>query len=316
MKQLFTLFLFINTTIQSQNYTEVDVKVKDYPKFSSAQELATRIHKDFVSDSNKVRAAFIWLTKNIKYDLNEYYNPTSKRIKFKYSSEKEKQQKLQIIKNQIVDKTFNSKKSVCEGYAQSFKKICDLLYIEAVVIKGYARNSSNDIGVIPKNSNHAWNAVKINNKWRLIDATWAAGYIINKSWKKKFIAYYFYPNPEELLATHFPENNVWQLIKKPISEETYASQPIISQQFFYRGLKLISERNGIIYNKKQIVIKIKNLASTDIIGYQFKDQRFGKRGLVSFNNSIGSFTINLKNKRKTELYIFINNELALEYKIR
>ena len=30
---------------------------------------------------------------------------------------------------------FSSRKSVCEGYAQSFKKVCDLLDIEAVVIK-------------------------------------------------------------------------------------------------------------------------------------------------------------------------------------
>ena len=316
MKELFTLFLLINFAVQSQNYSQVDIKVRNYPKFNSAQKLASKIDTDFNSDADKIRAAFIWLTENIRYDLQEFYNPTKKSVRFSYKNEAEKQAKLQQIKDDIINETFRKRKSVCEGYAQSFKKVCDLLQIESRIIKGYARNSSNEIGVIPKASNHAWNSVKVNNKWQLIDATWAAGYAINNKWEKNFTEFYFYPKPAELVRTHLPESTAWQLVTKAIDKKTFANQPLIGQGFFYKNLKLLSPKNGIISKKGNIAFKIKNLTTTDIVGYQFKGQRFGKKAIVSVENSTGSFTINLDKKRRTELYIFINNEIALQYKIR
>ena len=316
MKQLLLLFFFISLFAQSQNYSKVDAKVKRYPKFNSAQKLANQIDKDFTSDADKIRATFIWLTENIRYDLKEFYNPTKKSVRFSYKNEAEKQVKLQQIKDNIVNETFRKRKSVCEGYAQSFKKVCDILQIESTIIKGYARNSSGEIGVIPRGSNHAWNAVKINNKWKLIDATWAAGYAINNTWEKNFTEYYFYPNPTELSRTHLPESEAWQLVKNPIDKRAFANQPLIGQGFFYKNLQLISPKNGIIPRKKSIEVKIKNLTKFDVVGYQFKDQRFGKKATIKVEESIGSFSINLENKRKTELYIFINNEIALQYKIR
>jgi transglutaminase/protease-like cytokinesis protein 3 len=316
MKQLFFLFIFLNLAVQSQNYTDVDAKVKSYPKFTSAQKLAAKIDENFTSDNDKIRATFIWLTENIRYDLKEFYNPTNKRVGFSYKNEAEKQTKLQQIKDDIVNVTFKTRKSVCEGYAQSFKKVCDLLQIEAIIIKGYARNSSNEIGLIPSATNHAWNAVKLNNKWQLVDATWAAGYAINNKWEKNFTEYYFYPNPSELSRTHLPENETWQLVTKPINKKEYASQPIIGQGFFYKNLVLISPTNGILSKKGTIEFKIKNLSATEIVSYQFKGQRYGKKVIVKLDNSVGNFTINLEKKRKTELYIFINNEIALQYKIK
>ena len=316
MKQLVILFLFLGIAVQSQNYAKVDAKVKRYPKFNTAQKLAAKIDSDFDSDANKIRATFIWLTENIRYDLQEFYNPTTTKISFSYKNETEKQAKLQQIKDDIINETFKKRKSVCEGYAQSFKKVCDLLQIESVIIKGYARNSSNEIGMIPSTSNHAWNAVKLNNKWHLVDATWAAGYEINSTWKKNFNAYYFFPNPSELLRTHLPEKGAWQLVNKQVDKKAFASQPIFGQGFFYRNLFLMTPIEGVISNKKSVEIKIKNLTTTDVIGYQFKGQRFGKRATLTFDNTVGSFTINLEKKRNTDLYIFINNEIALQYKIR
>ena len=314
MKQLLVLFLLFSFSISAQDYSFVDSKVKRYPKYRSAKKLATKIASDFNNDGDKIRAAFIWLTHNIKYDLKEYFNPTSKRVRFKYKDEADKQFKLQQIKDQVVDEMFTSRKSVCEGYAQSFKKICDLLNIEAVVIKGYARNSTGEIGSIPQTSNHAWNAVKVNNKWQLVDATWAAGYAINNQWKKHYTEYYYFPNPIELLRTHYPESTAWQLLQKPISKTTFANQPIIGQGFFSKSLLLISPNKGTLTSTK-IEFKIKNLTSNLVVGYLFKGQKYGQRAKTIIENKIGSFSIDLKGKRNSELYIFIDSEIALEYKI-
>ena len=56
--------------------------------------------------------------------------------------------------------------TVCEGYAKAFKYIMDDLGVPCVVICGTAKNSKNEI------ENHAWNYVKISDKWYAIDVTW------------------------------------------------------------------------------------------------------------------------------------------------
>jgi len=317
MKQFFALLIFVifNIHLQAQDFARVDAKVKEYPAYSSAQGLADKIDSDFTNDTDKIRAAFRWLTLNIKYDLKEYNNPTSKQIRFKYSTEADKQLKLQQFKDQVVDNMFTSQKSVCEGYAQSFKKICDLLGIEAVVIKGYARNTTGEIGTVPTASNHAWNAVKVGLTWKLIDATWAAGYAINNQWKKHFTEYFFNPKPSELLRTHFPDATNWQLIKNPISKRKYANQPIIGQGFFSKNLQLISPNTGVLQSKPTKFL-VKNLTKTHTVGYLFKGQKYGKRAAVIIENGVGSFSIDLKGKRNSELYLFIDSEIALEYKIQ
>ena len=145
----------------------------------------SEISKDFKDDASRVRAAFRWLTHNIRYDLEEYFEPR-KVIEFRYGTEEERLQKLQEIKDKIVKEAFLTKMGVCEEYAQSFKKLMDLMNIEATVVKGYVRNSAYDIGRVPQTTNHAWNAVKIDNRWILLDATWAAGYLYNGKWVKDF----------------------------------------------------------------------------------------------------------------------------------
>lgn len=58
------------------------------------------------------------------------------------------------------------KKAVCEGYAKTFKYILNSIGIECEVIQGTATNSSG------KTESHAWNAVCLDDKWYLTDATW------------------------------------------------------------------------------------------------------------------------------------------------
>lgn len=61
---------------------------------------------------------------------------------------------------------FKNRKVVCEGYARALKYILDGLGIESVLISGTATNSNGDT------ESHAWNYVKLNEKWYAIDVTW------------------------------------------------------------------------------------------------------------------------------------------------
>lgn len=315
MKQLLLLLLFFWTFGYAQDFARIDNIVKSYPKYTQPKQLADQINKDFKDEASKVRAAFRWLTHNIRYDLEEYYKP-KKVIEFRFSTEEERLKKLQAIKDKIVNDAFLTKMGVCEEYAQSFKKIADLIGIEAEVIKGYVRNSANDIGRVPRSTNHAWNAVKVNNKWIILDATWAAGYLYNGRWVKDFNEYFFDIDKKKIAKTHYPDSRKWKLLLNHGSLENFYDQPIYSHGLLKKNIEVVSPTKGsmILNRSKNIELTFKNLKSTNGIYYNFRGERYSKRPAISFvgDNAI----ISIENPgRDAELFIFIDKTLALEYKV-
>lgn len=315
MKQLLLLLLLITSFGYSQNFTKIDNIVKLYPKYTTPEQLAEKINKDFNDDVSKVRAAFRWLTYNIRYDLEEYYQP-KKVIEFRFSTEQERLEKLQTIKDKIVREAFLTKMGVCEEYAQSFKKIADLLGIEAEVIKGYVRSTSNDIGRIPRTTNHAWNAVKLDNKWIILDATWAAGYLYNGRWIKDFNEYFFDVDKKKIAKTHYPDSRKWKLLLNHGSLENFYNQPIYSHELLKKDIEVVFPTEGsvILNRSKNIELTFKNLKSTDEIFYNFGGQRYSKKPTISFVGD--KAIISIENPgRDTKLFLFIDKTLALEYKV-
>ncbi len=315
MKRLFLLFFFVSSIVYGQDFTNVDNIVKSYPRYTKPQQLATKIANDFNDDLSKARAAFRWLTYNIRYDLEEYYEP-KKVISFRYGTEEERLQKLQAIKDKIVDEAFLTKMGVCEEYAQSFKKVADLLGIESQVIKGYVRNSAQEIGRVPNTTNHAWNSVKIDNRWILLDATWAAGYLFNGKWQKDFNEYFFAIEPKKIGRTHFPDDKKWQIVLNQNSLIDFYNQPIYSQGLLRTNLEVLSPKKGNIQvsRSKKVVLKIRNLTASNRLFYNYRGQRYSKRPEITYDGKIA--TVSIENPgNSTDLYLFINRNLALEYKV-
>lgn len=315
MKRLF-LFIILHSSIGfTQDFSSIEKITKEYPKHLSATKLADKIATDFITPEQQVKAVFYWVSQNIRYDLDDFYNPKQKRVQFRYRNEAEKQQKIQEIKNKIVDKTLNTRKAVCEGYAQTITKICTLLNIESEVIKGYVRNSFHDINKVRNNPNHAWNAIKINNKWIYIDATWAAGAVFNNKWRKKFNPYFYNIPKDKYFKTHLPENTLWQLRVGRISKEQFYNQPIYDSSFLNSDLQLISPKKGILNNKPVIEFKIKNLKPHQKIFFGFSGNQYAQKpNKISFKNNVASITINLPKNTKG-LFLIIDNEVVLDFLI-
>ena len=316
MKKILFFFFLIHVSTQSQDFTTVDAVVENYPRFSKVEDLASKIAKDFTSNKDKVRAAFVWLAKNIRYNLDEYHGLTRQTISFSYSTEEDKKQKLQEIKDNIVAKTFLTKQGVCEEYAQSFTKICDLLGIESEVIKGYVRNDASEIGEIPNSTNHAWNGVKLHNKWIILDVTWAAGYAYNGRWVRAFNNYFYTIPKEKIFNTHFPDKKIWALHFGSMSLNEFYNQPIYGNSFLSSKTELISPKKGIINveSLENIELKFKNLFENSLIFYAFRGERLAQKPIIKKENNTSILTI--KNpKRNTELVLYINKEDALHFKI-
>ncbi|PKQ61097.1 hypothetical protein BZG02_16765 [Labilibaculum filiforme] len=315
---LFLLFSLICSVSNGQIVKTSDVLIDNYPsKFDSYEALAEKIKTDFSTDADRAKAAFIWLAKHIKYDTKGV-NQVQK-IRFSYSSEEDLQaQKKQFRKNLALE-TLKSQKALCEGYATLYQEICLFLNIECVLIPGTAKRFVSEIGNTNLASNHAWNAVKINGKWKLVDITWAAGSVdyAKMEFMQEYTPAYFDSEPEEFAMKHYPDDEEWLLLNKKLSKEEFAFQPAVLNAFLGKGYKIIHPQNGAISSTKgkEIEFSIENITNEIQIAYHFKSEKFGQIVKPIRKKNQISFKVPTNLKGKTELIIYFDNEPVLGYKV-
>ncbi len=87
---------------------------------------------------------------------------------------------------------------------------------------GYSKGYGFDAGKKLSQNDHAWNAVKIEGKYFLADATWGAGVINHKGkYERKFNEAYFLSRPENFIYSHLPADPMWQLLSNPVSPDVF-----------------------------------------------------------------------------------------------
>lgn len=107
---------------------------------------------------------------------------------------------------------FASRKAVCAGYANLFAAMGRAVGEEIVTLSGES------FGFKKEPEGHAWNAVRIQGEWYLVDVTWNAGYIDDTGrFFKRYRTLYLFTPPEEFVRRHFPREPGWQLLAKPLS---------------------------------------------------------------------------------------------------
>lgn len=208
-KHITFILVFIPLGLFSQHFEKVDsyVDTFSFNKSLALEKLTKKLTDPFPLDIEKVRAIFVWIADNIEYDYVNFKNNTVTSI-------------------QVQPETvYKERKAVCEGYSNLFKLMLDLCNIESEVISGYARN---DIETIFLNeSNHAWNSVKINNRWYLFDVTWAKDTLNNK-----VNDFYFQTDPEIFIFNHYPLDYRWSLLRTEYSLDDYMKFPIYTNLFY------------------------------------------------------------------------------------
>ena len=136
--------------------------------------------------------------------------------------------------------TYNKGKGVCAGYSLIFEKMCDSLGLESNYVIGYSKGAGFTPGVIPRQSDHAWNSVKIGSSYYLVDSTWGSGSCEGDTYTASFNEFYFCTNPEAFIRTHLPEEKQWQLVSPTITLETFVNTLGLSGTFYSNGFTDIS----------------------------------------------------------------------------
>ena len=260
------------------------------------KELVEFAQKHLDNKEQLARFFYYWISANIKYDEEFFEEVVADSIT-----------NDEFIRIQDVNTVYGNRKGVCAGYANLFKWFMIEVDIEVVVISGHIRDERNPYVELKSDDNfrHAWNAIKLNNEWILIDSTWGA---IQET---ETLEFYFDIKPEISIITHFPEDNKWQLLKEPLSLEQFNTSQFVDPVWFIVGFtdapKLIADEKYYYFTFQDIpdnkwsvglqfsadnvnfedINNVKVIEKDDLIYFRFKraqipEKTFFKVGLVKF----------------------------------
>lgn len=168
------------------------------------------------TDREKAQLIYRWVADRIAYDAEAYFSGKPP--------------------NDTAETVLARRKAVCAGYAKLFEALATRAGLEAVTVYGHAKG----IGFVPgqdiKKHPHAWNAVKVDGKWQLLDSTWGAGDLNGKEFRKKYRPFFFLTPPARLVQSHFPDEAKWQLLDPAVSREDFARTPRIRAELYGLGV--------------------------------------------------------------------------------
>ena len=169
--------------------------------------------------------------------------------------------------SQKADDVFAARTAVCEGYARLMVALGEAAGIETTYITGYIRTSERRIDDAASDEAvtsvlegylHAWNAMKIDGTWVLVDATWDDPTGSAKVGDKDAIeSTYLFTPPTLFRMDHLPELPAWQLAP-PITAGEFARQPLLSPYVGELGIALESPTRSQITVDGDVEILLDN----------------------------------------------------------
>jgi hypothetical protein len=118
--------------------------------------LVNKLTEGLSSEKEKFDVIFTWVVKNIRYDYSSYLSVKGNKSK--------------TVKNVL-----RKKKALCLDYALLMDTLCELAGVQNITVVGYVKDDLFDVNDSIFIDNHAWNAVRLNQRWYVYDITWSSG---------------------------------------------------------------------------------------------------------------------------------------------
>jgi Transglutaminase-like superfamily len=313
---LFLLSFLID--LKSQDYIRIDSIISVYPKsFSKPDILAKKICLDFPNPKDKARAIYTWIAKNVKYDVDTYFSKVQSDT-YEYENKEDKIYKELQRQDKVAKRTLKRRLAVCYGYSVLFKKLCDLCSIQCEIITGGAKTKESQIGKTFSLGAHAWNAVKIDEKWELIDVTWGAGYVDDK--RKTFISRYTdsycFTVPEKFFLNHFPRDTSWILTNKTKAE--FINLPLYYTDYITSDLNILCPNDGELNIKEldSIYFKLSGFSQVHYLSYTFSNSKLSHNIDPKLINVVNyEFKIINNLTKNGYLTLYLDSKAIVSYKI-
>jgi hypothetical protein len=180
-------------------FASLDVSVRDLPVVSdrSYASVAKGLTALATSPLERARAAYVWTTEHIGYSLDRHRDAAAA----------------------LADLTGD-----CDAHAAVYASLCKALGVECTTIGGKVRFAVPPGAILATVSkplsegqwlvDHAWNAIRIDGRWGLVDTTMGS-----KSSPKNGTTApaddYFLPDPAIVVTDHVPNEPRWNLVGAP-----------------------------------------------------------------------------------------------------
>lgn len=285
--------------LKNLDYRKADSIALNFPKkkYKSITEITAPLCENFKTEHEKFRTIFRWITDNIEY------NRSAATI---------------ADANKIVRKN----KAVCQGFASLLKEMCNSVNIDCDTISGYTKTELRDINKRLKKTDHAWNAVKLYGNWYLVDVTWATSKfnVVSRKFEKKFDDHYFITEPFSFILDHFPLNQKWQLLEKPIKRKKFIQAPIYYADYFHLNVSHFSIKKGKINLKLKKPLQVTFTAENKIenASVLLNNDRYVTP--IQVNKKQGTneyfFEYFFQKKNDYDFTLYLNNECVAEFLIK
>ena len=238
----------LNTLQQNESLTRYALarKRNDFTSLSEVHAyLSAYKHQN---QTEQAWLIYLWITDNIHYNASGYFSGN--------------------LGQNDPESVFNMGMSVCDGYASLFQRLCENIGIECQKIVGNAKAFGYTIGDKLKGSTHAWNAIRLGEKWHYVEATWGSGYLdpITKKYEKSFDPYWFLVPADIFIFDHYNES--FQLQTKKITLKEFEEMPCLMLKFHLNGFKLISHNSSLIVAENNpLVLEFSGPANMQLTSY-------------------------------------------------
>ncbi|KAK6219853.1 variant sh3 domain-containing protein [Colletotrichum tabaci] len=234
---------------QSLNLAQVDKNsrfVSSFPATTTAQSVATTyVCRPYRSDVQRLRAIFTWVSEKILWEEDFEGEVDTRRV-------------------------VQSKRASAEEYAVLVMEMCSAVGIHCEIIRGYLKTPGEipEHNIMPR-ANHWWNAVLVDNEWRMMDCCMASpsyprrhSYSSSSSTAADF--WWFLARPTELCWTHIPEHHTQQHLCPPQAHEVLLNLPCACPPFFKNMIEMVDYNTAATRIEDLEMVHIKFNAPPDV----------------------------------------------------
>jgi hypothetical protein len=294
LKTLQLLFiLFLSISVYSQTNTSTDAIALKIPQAStySSKGISDYIKQNFSSETDRIRAIYVWIASNINYDMARLLARTSN-----------------TLSKQSVEDVLKTRAAVCHGYVDLFVELCKEVGIKATLVGGYTKRG-NTITQIP----HAWVGAEIGGNWYFFDPTWGAGHMQNNQFVKSFSNTFYMVSPADMIKSHMPFDLIFQFLNHPITNKEFeegktainTAKPFFNFNDSLKQFALLSqpeqlraearrmEANGVV---NDLMLERLNHLKKGIQSFTSKD--IYDEAANSFNRAVGMYNKYIGHKNK------------------
>ncbi|XP_064609540.1 uncharacterized protein LOC135473611 [Liolophura sinensis] len=187
------------------------------------------------------------------------------------------------------------------GYAELFQKMCSLAKVACVLIHGFVKGVGYEPGEEVTDHVGVWSAVFVRDSWRLVDCQWGSSHVSvggaggsSASSKKQhrkaasmsyaYEEFYFLTDPHHLIYSHFPYDDRWQLLARPLTLDEFQKMAYLKPSFFDLAFDLDSHPKCILeFESTQCTLTLK-VAQSGRRRFVYRLYLLQRNGVISETN--------------------------------